>query len=249
MISKEDKQAADCKWRVEWEKLAHGKLFCLFGKWPTHRKPEPFCDPSDTLPHCHCSATIPLKTWRVSISSRKRGETKMLKDSERLVVLCATLPSGTGATAHRVVCQCLSNMRHIFNPIQWWRGGLAASHITYIGALTAYCWQVLKAPASKRFLCGVKTKITGAFSQRGDEKMRLNLLFEGARCFRNTQKYGCWTLYLLQIPSALNYMSRLLHLSWFINNKKLLAEPVNFIVHKVYMTNVYRYCNWFLLAH
>lgn len=71
----------------------------------------------------------------------------MLKDSERLVALCASLPSGTGATAHTVRCQSLSNTGQASNPIQWQRGGLAATHITYIGAFSAQRCQALKAPA------------------------------------------------------------------------------------------------------
>lgn len=60
MISKEDKQAAEWKWRGEWNKLAHGKLLCLFGKWPTllHTKSGAICDPSDTLPR---TASAPLQ--------------------------------------------------------------------------------------------------------------------------------------------------------------------------------------------
>ena len=81
-------------------------------------KPETFATrvtPSHT-------ATKPLQTCKVRNSSSKGREAKTVKDSEKLVVLYACLPSGTSATAQGVRCQSLSNMGHPSNPIQWQRG-------------------------------------------------------------------------------------------------------------------------------
>ncbi len=212
------------------------------------RKPEPFRDPSDTLPHCHGSAKSPSKLGKSKIAAEKE-EKQTCRKTQRLVALCTSLPSGTGATAHELRCQSLSITKHPFNSIQLQRGGLAATNVTYMWALIAYNCQVFKAPARERSLCGIKTNTAGAWSQRGEEEMRLSLLSEQVLCFENTQMCKLWTFNLLQIPSTLNYMSSLFHLSWDINKRKLLAEPVNFILHKVYMTNVSRYCNWGWLAY
>lgn len=127
-------------------------------------EPEPFVAPV-TLSH---TATIPLQTRKVRNSSRKRRETKTLKDSARLVALCASLPSGAGATAHRVRCQSLSNTGQPSNPIQWQREGLAATHITYMRAVSAHRCQPVKAPAIERSLLRYKdTNCRCMFTSRG----------------------------------------------------------------------------------
>lgn len=135
------RQSALFVWKVAFYAATHQSRSYLWPRW-------------HPLPHCRCSTTTPhppapelhSKTWKVRNSSRKGRETKMLKDSERLVALCATLPSSTGAV-HGVRCQSLSNMGHPSNPIQWQKGGLAATHVTYIRGVSARCCQAVKAPA------------------------------------------------------------------------------------------------------
>lgn len=108
-----------------------------------HTKPGTICDPCDTPSTLHM-----LPHPKSEIAAERERETKMLQGSKRPVALCATLPSGTGATVHGVGRQSLSNIGHPSNPFQWQKGGLAATHVTNIRDVSAPRCQSVNAPVN-----------------------------------------------------------------------------------------------------